>query len=178
MWSLEVVALPFFKPDDRKWLRHLRAARDPDKSAPHITLVFPGSGLPWQDFAAEIKERAKAVRQIRFRLCSAVVVPDPQVQAFHVFLVPDQGAGAITRLYSRLHAGKLAAIMRADITYLPHVTVASADNWATAYKLATQLNAKDFSIPGTITGLEVHQRDGNTLRHVVRIPLAKRGFFG
>jgi 2'-5' RNA ligase len=177
MHSLEVLALPSFKPHEREWLQRLRAARDPDKSAPHITLVFPGSLLSPQDFAAEVRERAKGVKQIKFRLCSAVVVSDPQVEAFHVFLVPDQGSGAITRLHNRLHTGKLASIMRTDITFLPHVTVASAHSWADAYKLATQLNAEDFSIAGTIDKLEVHQRDGNKMIHVARIQLEKRGIF-
>lgn len=177
MHPLEVLAFPSFKPHEREWLAGLRAARDPDKSAPHITLVFPGSTLLPQDFVTEVRERAAGVRQIRFKLCSAVVVSDPQVQAFHVFLVPDQGGGAITRLYSRLHAGKLAPIMRTDITYLPHVTVASAHNWAEANKLATQLNARDFSIAGSINELEVHERDGGKLLHIAKIPLKSRGLF-
>src|SRR5580704_16306041 len=119
MSLLEVVALPIFKSHEREWLERLRAARDPDKSAPHITFVFPGSTMQPYDFAAEAKERAKGVKQIHFQLCSAVVVADPQVQAFHVFLVPDEGCGAMTRLYNRLHEGKLAAILRTDIVYLP-----------------------------------------------------------
>jgi len=177
MKSLEVIALPSFKQHEREWLARLRTVRDPNKSAPRITLVFPGSDLPPQEFAAEIRQRAKAVRQIHFRLCSAVVVSEPQVQAFHVFLVPDEGCGAITRLYGRLHAGKLASIMRSDITYLPHVTVASANNWAAAYKLATELNEQDFSIAGQINELEIHQRDGICIITVATIPLEKTGIF-
>ncbi|MFY9288176.1 MAG: 2'-5' RNA ligase family protein [Alphaproteobacteria bacterium] len=178
MKSLEVVARPSFKHDEREWLAKLRAARDPDKSAPHITLVFPGSDLPAQEFTDEIKKRAKGVKKIAFKLCSAVVVSDPQVEAYHVFLVPDQGCGAITRLYSKLHAGKLAPIMRSDITYLPHVTVASADSWASAYQFATQLNAKDFSVAGEITELEVHERDNRMMRTLATIPLEKASLFG
>jgi 2'-5' RNA ligase len=175
MYPLEVIAFPSFRQHEHDWLARLRAARDPDKSAPHITLVFPGSDLPPQEFTAEIRERAKGVKQIHFELCSAVVVADPQVEAFHVFLVPDEGYGALTRLYGRLHAGKLASIMRSDITYLPHVTVASAHSWAEANKLATQLNMQDFSIAGEIDELEVHRRDGNRMIHIGRIHLEKRG---
>lgn len=178
MKSLEVVALPSFKNHEREWLAKLRAARDPDKSAPRITFIFPGSQLAPLDFMAEIKKRTEGVHKIRFKLCSAVVVPDPQVQAFHVFLVPDQGCGAMTRLYNQLHADKLAPIMRTDIIYLPHVTVASADDWATAYQFATQLNAKNFSVAGEITELEVHQRNDRTVRTIAKIPLKKRGLLG
>jgi len=177
MKSLEVVAHPSFKNHEREWLAGLRASRDPDKSAPRITLVFPGSHLAPQEFAAEIKKRAEGVEKIRFKLCSAVVVRDPQVEAYHVFLVPDEGSGAITRLYNRLHAGKLAPILRSDITYLPHVTVASAENWAAAYQIATRLNAENFSVAGEITELEVHERDLK-VQTIARIPLKKGWLFG
>lgn len=154
-----------------------RHARSAQKRAAYYA-GFSGSDLPPNDFVDEIRKRAKGVHQIHFQLCSAVVVSEPQVQAFHVFLVPDQGCGAIIRLYGQLHAGKLAPIMRTDITYLPHVTVASADNWTEAYTLATQLNAQDFSVAGEIDELEVHQRDGSVMRTLAKIPLEKRGIFG
>jgi 2'-5' RNA ligase len=173
--TLEVVAIPVFKKHERQWLAQLRATRDPDKSVPHITLVFPGSALTPQDFTAEIKKQAIDTHMIAFELCSAVVVSDPQVHAFHVFLVPDQGSGAITRLHNKLHAGKLAPIIRTDITYLPHVTVASAGSWEAAHKIANELNAKDFAVAGTITDLEVHHRDGRTT-HRFKVPLKKRGW--
>ena len=126
----------------------------------------------------EVTAAAAGATRIRFCLRSAIVVPDPQVSAYHVFLVPDAGFGSIARLHDRLHATSLTPCLRPDVSYIPHVTVASAHDFAAARKIAASLNRKDFAIDGHIEELEVHRRDGEVVRCIARVKLAKNGLFG
>jgi 2'-5' RNA ligase len=178
MSSLEVVAAPVFEKDDLEWLMGQREARARSLGPPHFTLVFPGSDLAPHEFAAEVKSRAAGIQRIRFHLRCGLVVPDPQVRAFHVFLVPDEGFAAIVRLHDRLHEGKLAACLRPEMTYLPHITIASTREVSEARTIAAKLNAGGISIPGRIDALDVHRRDGETVRPFASVPLVKPGLFG
>jgi 2'-5' RNA ligase len=176
--TLEVVATPAFEKADLDWLVRRREALAKSLGPPHFTVVFPGSTLEPAAFAAEIKSRAAGVKRIRFHLRCALVVPDTQVVAFHVFLVPDEGFAAIVRLHDRLYAGKLAACLAPEISYLPHITVASTHDVAEARAIAAKLNAGEMSIAGRIDALDVHRRDGDVIRHFAKVPLEKPGLFG
>jgi 2'-5' RNA ligase len=178
MSSLEVVAAPVFEKHDLDWLTRRRQARAQSLGPPHLTLVFPGSTLTPHDFAAEIKARAAGVKRIRFHLRCALVVPDRQVQAFHVFLVPEEGFAAIVRLYDRLHEGRLAPCLQPEMSYLPHITIASTHDFAEARAIAAKLNAGEISIAGRIETLDVHRRDGEVVHPFASVALAKPGLFG
>lgn len=178
MNSLQVVATPSFGKENHAWLVHLRQARAQNLGPPRFTLVFPGSDLAPRDFARAVATAAAGVVRIKFCLRSALVVPDPQVRSFHVFLVPDEGFGAITRLYEKLHAGALAPAERDGSAYLPHITVASERDFAAARALALKLNAREFAVSGRIDELELHQREGEVVKTFSRVPLAKGGLFG
>ena len=115
---------------------------------------------------------------IRFRLRSALVVPEAAVKRFHVFLIPDEGFGAILKLHDRLHAGPLEVCLRPETPYLPHITVATTADYAAARKLAASLNANDLQIDGAIDALQVERRAGDVARLVAEIPLEKGGWFG
>src|SRR5271155_3851934 len=104
MNSLEVVATPHFGKEENDWLLRLRGTRAPDNGAPHFPLVFPGSELTPPEFIKQVAAASSGIKRIAFRLCSAIVIPDTQVDSFHVFLVPDEGFGAIVRLHEALHA--------------------------------------------------------------------------
>jgi 2'-5' RNA ligase len=178
MDSLEVVATPVFGKKEHDWLVHLREVRAGDIGPPHFTLVFPGSELPPSEFVRHVTSAASGSKRISFRLCSAIVIPDPQVRSFHVFLVPDDGFGAIVRLHQALHGGALATCLRPDFPYIPHLTVASEREFITAQSVAAKLNAQDFSIAGRIDALEIHRREGDVVRGIATVPLAKSGLFG
>src|SRR5262249_35081380 len=142
------------------------------------TLVFPGAALEPRDFTRAVENAAAGIKQIRFRLRSAMVVADPQVSSAHVFLVPDEGFGAIIRLRERLHAGPLADALRPELPYIPPITGASLRDPAAARQLAASLNAKDLGIVGAIEALELHRRDGAVVRPIATVALAKAGWFG
>ena len=85
---------------------------------------------------------------------------------------------ASTRLYERLHAGGLQAALRAELAYIPHLTVASHRDPVAARRNAAALNTEAFAIPGRIDELEILRLDGEVVRRVATVPLASAGLFG
>ncbi len=175
MSALEVVARPEFGKAELDWLTHLRQTRAHSTGAPAFTLVFPGA----QSADAVVKHVSKTcaiTSRIRFRLRSAMIVPEAGMGLYHVFLVPDEGFGAIIRLHERLHTGPLACCLHPETPYIPHVTVASTKEFDAAQQTMALLNAKDLAIAGRIDEIEVHERDSAAPRCVATVPL-KHGFF-
>jgi hypothetical protein len=176
--SLEVVAHPHFEKSDLGWLTDIRSRRAGSRGAPYFTLVFSGAGLGAADFTRAVTAVAAETPRIRFRLRSALVTPEPAVRRFHVFLIPDEGFGAILKLHDALHAGPIAAALRPDTPYLPHITVATTSDFDAARKLAFALNHGDgLDIHGHIDALEIERRTGEVIKPVAQAPLAKTGWF-
>ncbi len=178
MDTLYVVSKPDFVKTDLQWLTTIRAKRAGNFGPPQFTLVFPGAQLEPREFAAFVASRAEGVRRIRFCLRSAVVVPEPIFGRFHVFLVPDEGFGAIVRLHDRLHAGPLEACLRPDMPYLPHLTIATDSDYAASRKIAAEINALELSICGEIDTLLIERRTGDVVRVHSEVPLARAGWLG
>lgn len=178
METLEVIARPHFEKADLAWLTDIRSRRAGSRGPPYFTLVFPGAQMTPTAFTDQIRKVAAAVPRIRFRLRSALVVHEHTVGRFHVFLIPDEGFGAILKLHDALHAGPIEAALRAETPYLPHITVATTNDYAAARKVAQALNLGDLDIPGQIDALEVERRDGEVVRKVADVPLAKGGWLG
>ncbi|MGA0604217.1 2'-5' RNA ligase family protein [Caulobacter sp. KR2-114] len=178
MDSLEVIARPHFDKADLAWLTDIRSRRAGSRGAPYFTLVFAGVELEAAAFTKAVRANARDIHPIRFRLRSALVVPETVVRRFHVFLIPDEGFGAILKLHDALHAGPLASGLRQDSPYLPHITVATSGSYETARDLALSLNRRDLDIAGRIDALQVERRTGEVIKPVAEVPLAKAGWFG
>jgi hypothetical protein len=178
MESFEVIARPRFDKADLTWITDIRARRAGSRGAPYFTMVFGGGDLTLARFTDVIRTQAKGVAPIRFRLRSALVVPEAVVGRFHVFLIPDEGFGAILKLHDLLHAGLAVGILRQDSPYLPHITVATTTDHAKARDLAVALNNRDIDVQGHIEALQVERRDGEVVTLAAEIPLAKGGWFG
>jgi 2'-5' RNA ligase len=178
MESLEVIAAPHFDKADLAWLTDIRSRRAGSRGAPYFTLVFASLDMAPADFTTAIRANAKDIHPIRFRLRSALVVPETVVRRFHVFLIPDEGFGAILKLHDALHAGPVRAALRQDSPYLPHITVATTPDYAGARDLALSLNRRDIDIHGRIDTLQVERRTGDVIKPVAELPLSKAGWFG
>jgi len=147
------VAFPQLAPADRTRLEALRSLHDPAASrtiAAHVTLVFA-----WQDLAeARYREHlagvAAATAPIRFCLRYAMLGSDAGGERAHVFLVPEEGFSAISRLHDRLYAGPLAPALRLDLPFVPHVTVATTADCREAKRLCDSLNQEGLAIAGTL----------------------------
>ena len=178
MESFEVIARPHFDRADLAWLTDIRSRRAGSRGEPYFTLVFSAVDASPAAFVAGVRARVKDVHAIRFRLRSALVAPEPSVGRFHVFLIPDEGFGAILKLHDALHTGPVAAALRKDSPYLPHITVATSPNFDTARNLAIALNNGVIDIHGHIDALQVERREGEGVKQVAEIPLSKAGWFG
>jgi len=176
MPALEVVARPEFGKTDLEWLTHLRETRARSAGAPHFTLVFPGARSA-EEVVKHVGETCAAIPRIRFCLRSAMIVPEHKMGLFHVFLVPDEGFGAIVRLHDQLHHGPLACCWHPDTPYIPHVTVASTTEPGAARQTMSMLNAKSLAITGRIEQIEVQERDGEVPRCLAKLPLKHGGLF-
>jgi 2'-5' RNA ligase len=175
MSALEVVAKPEFGRAELDWLTHLRQTRAHSPGAPAFTLVFPGADMV-NDVVHHVTETCASTPRIRFCLRSAMIVPESKMGLYHVFLVPDEGFGAIIRLHDRLHTGPLACCLRPDTPYIPHLTVASTKEFDAARQTVALLNAKDLAINGRIDEIEVHERDSAVPRCIAKAAM-KHGFF-
>lgn len=176
--ALEVIARPEFEKQDLAWLMDIRRKRTGNLGPPRFTLAFPGAMMDHHDFTEFVRARVNGVQRIRFCLRSAVVVPEVFVRCFHVFLVPDEGFGAIVRLHDRLHVGPLEACLRPETPYLPHITVATDRHFPAARKIAADINAGEVSITGVIDTIQTERRDGAVVRLSSEIHLAQAGWFG
>lgn len=178
MESLEVIARPHFGKSDLAWLTDIRSRRAGSRGAPYFTLVFANLDMKPAAFTKAVQARVKSIRPIRFRLRSALVVPEPAVRAFHVFLIPDEGFGAILKLHDALHAGSIKAALRQDSPYLPHVTVGTTPDYDSARSLAFTLNQRVIDIRGHIDAVQVESRTGDVIKRLAEVPLSKAAWFG
>lgn len=177
MDALEVIARPYFDKADLAWLTDIRSRRAGSRGAPYFTLVFAGADLSPEAFVAAVRAQLDGIHAIRFRLRSALVVPEPLVRRFHVFLIPDEGFGAILRLHDALHAGPLQVALRLDRPYLPHITVATTADDQSARKVARALNQGGVDIQGHIDAVQVERRIGEVVKQVAEVPLTKAKWF-
>jgi hypothetical protein len=177
MGTLEVVAKPVFAKSDAEWLMRVREEHAHSSGAPEFTLVFPGAALSAEDVLSHVAATGAVTSQIKFCLRSAVIVPEFGATSFHIFLVPDEGFGAIIRLHDQLHVGPLAGCLRPEVPYIPHLTVASVNDFTLARRIKARLNGYALGIDGRIDALEVHQRDAGIVKCVANIPLRRHAFF-
>jgi 2'-5' RNA ligase len=176
MSALEVVAKPEFGKAELEWLTQFPEKWVHGERAPAFTLVFPGAESA-EDVVRHVEAVCAGTARIRFCLRTAMIVPEYKTGWFHVFLVPEEGFGAIIRLHDRLHHGPLARCWNPDPPYIPHLTVASMRDLDHARDTMAALNTRDLAITGRLEALEVQERELAQPRCIARIPFARNGFF-
>ncbi|MGQ9369852.1 2'-5' RNA ligase family protein [Azospirillum sp. ST 5-10] len=172
--QIAVIAEPLFRESDRLWIEAVRERHDPQhrRVRPHFTLVFPqscGDPAPIIEHVEEVTARHTAMAA---HLRVAVPVKDHLGTATHVYLMPDEGFSALVRLHDDLHRNVLADSLRLDVPYMPHVTVAVAEEAAAAKAIADGLNARAFDVACQIDAVSVVRCDTAHLQVLTRIGLA------
>ncbi len=169
-----VIARPVLAPQDRRRIEALRARHDPQHAliGPHVTLVFPVSGLPAAEIDSHVSEVAETSSAIRFHINAAAALHDRLTPNSYVFLLPETGAAELTLLHDRLYDGPLRRHLRWDIPFTPHMTVGRFEEPMAADDLATELNAKRLSFSGRIEALDLIAYDGLRVDYLARFPLA------
>ena len=121
--SLFTLAYPVLSATDRAMIRAFRVEHDRTKVhrvEPHFTIAFGTSGVGDNDYLEHVRKIAVASRPITFHCRCAMLGADES--GSYVFLVPDEGSGALSLLHDRLYSGLLASL-RIDLPYVPHITI-------------------------------------------------------
>jgi 2'-5' RNA ligase len=123
--KLLAVSYPVLSESDYDLIEKFRSQFDPQFSIirPHFTLVFPIESPSQTEFATQINSVIQGRSGFSFRITAAVVHKDELSENFYAFLVPDEGAAQIKDLHATLYEGALKEFLRADIPYVPHLTL-------------------------------------------------------
>ena len=127
--------------EHRAWIEAVRRKHDPqvDLAPAHVILVFPFDGVDADVVADHVRAVARQTPALPFMLDRAAAVRDGFAPRSHVFLLAGQGDAALRVLHDQLYAGPLAPLLRADIPFHPHVTVAAFADHGDAERLAASL---------------------------------------
>lgn len=152
--TLCVLAYPILQPDDAEWIDRFRAAHDARKHAmirPHITLVFPTDHVDAPSVRGHVQAVAGTSPAIRFTCRRAMAWPEREETL--VYLVPEEGWSALSRLHQRLHSGPLAIARQWSPPFLPHITIGRTVDYGLAQRLCDDINGAALTVPGVIETL-------------------------
>jgi 2'-5' RNA ligase len=172
--NLAVVAYPALAESDRAWVDSIRASHDPQVGLirPHFTLVFPTQAEP-QEVAIHVHAVVADRKPSAITLREARAVRDPRGGGGHVFLVPDEGYPELVGLHGRLHTGLLRDRLRADLPFVPHITVAALPDSDACIALAHALNRDGRLIRGNLACVDLVRIDALTVESLASIPLGR-----
>lgn len=121
----------------------------------HFTFVFPQGSIEADSLVEHVKSMAANQAAIPFLIRRAEAVRDASSDNTYLFLVPDEGYDMVIDLHDRLYTGALAGELRADIPYVPHITVGYTADFDYCQQAADKINGKTFELRGVIDGLDV-----------------------
>lgn len=171
--AFAVLTYPEFSRPDAERIQAYRAQHDPRHKLvePHVTLVFPTLAANERRLLDHVTQTVASFRSFRLSLRCALVVKDVDGPMTHVYLVPDEGFGALVRLHDRLYVGPLERAARLDVPYIPHVTVGSFERPEAAKSLADSINQQFFSINGTVGSIAIARHEAGKLATLASLRL-------
>lgn len=158
----------------RAFIDGFRRQHDPQVNmvAPHVTMVFGCKAVPESAYIDHVAAIARQTPRVPFHCRYAMLGADDFNETAYVFLVPDEGNSAISRLHDRLYTGVLAGQLQLEIPYVPHITIASTQDRAAAKALCDGLNQAGIDIAGQLQSLTVGALKDGRLQAVAEHPLA------
>jgi 2'-5' RNA ligase len=175
--TLYTVAFPELSAPDREFIEQFRSQHDPrqrDLIPAHFTLVFGTDAVAEPDFTRHVAEVATRTDAIEFCCRYALLSPDAESPTATIFLVPDEGFSAISRLHDELYTGALASQLRLDIQYTPHITIGSQLSRDVAMSLCNELNRQNIEVRGSLRALTVGSVDNGKFVNHASVPLRPR----
>lgn len=155
---LYTVAFPELPAEAAAFVARVRGEHGGPQRArigPHLTLLFGSALLAEPAYRAHVDGIAAEQPAIEFTCRCAMLGSDANGPQAYVFLVPDEGFAAITRLHDALYRGPLAPALRLDIPFIPHITVGAFDDRQAAKALCDRLNADGVQVAGRLGALTV-----------------------
>jgi 2'-5' RNA ligase len=164
-------------PDaQRRFIDDFRRAHDPQAALvpPHFTLVFGHGGVDEATVLRHVEAVAAASAPIRFHCRCAMLGTDERAERAFVHLVPDEGHAAVSLLHDRLYRGPLAAGLRLQVPYVPHVTMGCSADFQQAKAWCDALNAQGVDVAGTLPALTVGALRGGAFQVLRRFGMLDR----
>lgn len=164
-------------PDpQRRFIDEFRRAHDPQAALvpPHFTLVFGAGDAGDADedaYLRHVESVAQASVPIRFHCRCAMLGTDERAERAFVYLVPDEGHAAISLLHDRLYRGPLAAGLRLQVPYVPHITIGSSADFQQAKAWCDALNGQGVDVAGVLPALTVAALRGGSFQVLQRFDL-------
>ena len=85
----------------------------------------------------------------------ATTIKDVTGAGGHVLLIPGEGSVEIVNLHDQLYRGVLQAHLRANIPFVPHITVGACADVTRCEALARQQNAEGCIVSGTLQSIDL-----------------------
>jgi 2'-5' RNA ligase len=170
-----VISYPNIDKEEFDWIQTIRLEYDSQYQliAPHITLVFPCQ-LPNQvDLIQHIQQQTCGLKQIRFIIRDMLTVKDSLSENYHLFLVPKEGSQDIISLRDTLYTGLLAAELRRDIPFVPHITIGNGRNRGIFQNVLDRWKTQNKIIQGTLEILEIASLIKGKIIPIERIQLER-----
>jgi hypothetical protein len=174
--KLYTLAYPSLSDADLKFIQEFRDQHDAryrDVVAPHFTMVFACTSIGEDEYLEHVEGVARRCTFVEFHCRYAMVGADDHDETAYVFLVPDEGYGAVSLLHDQLYTRVLAPYLRLDIPYIPHITIGTLDDRAAAKRLCDDLNNRPVTISGSIDALTVGALDDNKIRNLASFALSR-----
>ena len=158
MPRLFTVSYPEIPAEAATFISAFRSSHDPkhrDVVDAHFTMVFGCEALGLTEYQNHVASVAAASQAISFKCKYAMLGADDEDDTAYVFLVPDEGYGAISMLHDRLYSGPLLSRLRLDLPYIPHITIGTLSSRTEAKTLCDELNRQGVSVEGSLRSLAV-----------------------
>lgn len=172
--ALAVIAYPKLDKSNYQFIQEFRKLNDPllyTVVEPHISLVFPVTGMFEDDFTTEIIKQSQGFKRFSFTIRCAVVNKDSFLDYSHTLLVPDEGFSHIIKLHDKLYDGTLIKERCLDIDYIPHIGIGTSKDIQQCKLMADKLNDSQLEIKGWINEITIVRFENNKIESLRTIPL-------
>jgi 2'-5' RNA ligase len=177
MPPLYTLAYPLLSQADKAFIDSYRSEHDAafrDVVAPHFTMLFGCNQIAESQYKEHVRSVAARSKPVSFVCRYAMVCNDVSNANFYVFLVPDEGNGALSLLHDELYRGPLAPFLRLDVPYVPHIAVATSQDSQHIKNLCDSLNSRGLCIAGTVDALTMSSLIDGKIRDDHVLPLLGR----
>ena len=177
MSTLYTLAYPTLSAPDAARLDSFRQRHDPHHEivAAHFTLVFACREVEERTYIEHIAAVSRVSSPISFSCRYAMLGSDDEAERAYVYLVPDEGYSAISRLHDALYGGPLSSHLRLEIPFIPHLTLGSSADRKAVKRLCDELNESDLTICGSIEALSIAMLQDGKIRGLAEFSLGAIG---
>ena len=172
---LYVLAYPKFDPPAALQIDRFRSKNEPDRAklvSPHITLMFGAKHVDRNRFSKLCANICGQISKFSVAFSTSKPVYDPFEKVHKLVLLCDKGGDILVELHNRLNAGSCGFDAGTEISYRPHMTIATN----TDHAIIEDLDVADFGLlplSGLISELNVVELVGGQLSTIETFELGR-----